>query len=106
MPDAAGIARGILAELGAVGNPRRAELMAAEYTTTKLVHLGCTMPDVRRVARAHARMQRPEPALGVDPGAAERFLAGHVAGLAARVQREVRTKLTTGTKNATRRRAT
>jgi 3-methyladenine DNA glycosylase AlkD len=70
MSDAMSIARGIVAELRAVGNPRRAERMAAEYMTTKLAHLGCTVPDVRRIARAHARALARDPAQAVEVGLA------------------------------------
>lgn len=36
--------------------------MAAEYMTSNLVHLGCTVPDVRKIAKGAAR------ALGSEPG--------------------------------------
>ena len=66
MPSAARIAREILDELLAVGLPKRATLMAAEYMPTKLVHLGCTVPDVRRIARSHTRELKADPARTVD----------------------------------------
>ncbi len=66
MTRAARTARGILDELGAVGIPRRAALVAAEYMTTNMVHLGCTVPDVRRIARLHARRLSADPAQAVD----------------------------------------
>jgi 3-methyladenine DNA glycosylase AlkD len=59
------IAREILDELRTVGIPKRADLMAAEYMTTNLVHLGCTVPDVRRIARSRARMLKADPAMAV-----------------------------------------
>jgi 3-methyladenine DNA glycosylase AlkD len=62
MSGAARIARDVLGELCAVGIPRRAERMAAEYMASNLVHLGCTVPDVRRIARTHARALRSDPA--------------------------------------------
>ena len=66
MPNATSIARDILDELRAVGIPKRADLMAAEYMTTNLVHLGCTVPDVRRIARSHAREWKGAPAQAVE----------------------------------------
>ena len=66
MTRAARIAREILDELRAVGIPKRAELVAAEYMTTNMVHLGCTVPDVRRIARSHARELKADPAEAVD----------------------------------------
>ena len=55
----------ILLELRACGIPARAELMAAEYMTSNLVHLGCTVPDVRRIAKDAARALGTEPAAHV-----------------------------------------
>lgn len=66
MATAKSTADAILRELRAVGNPRRAALMAAEYMTTNMAHLGCTVPGLRRVARAYAREMRRDPARAVD----------------------------------------
>ncbi len=66
MSSPARIAREILDELRAVGIPRRADLMAAEYMTTNLVHFGCTVPDVRRIARLHAKVLKVDPAKAID----------------------------------------
>jgi 3-methyladenine DNA glycosylase AlkD len=65
VPSPARVAREILDELRDAGIPRRAELMAAEYMTTNLVHLGCTVPDVRRVARRYARDLKADPTQAV-----------------------------------------
>lgn len=62
MRPATATARAIVEELRAVGNAGRAAFMAEEYATTNLKHLGCTVPDVRRIARSHARALRAEPA--------------------------------------------
>jgi 3-methyladenine DNA glycosylase AlkD len=58
-------ATGILDQLRAAGRPRRAELMAAEYMSSNLKHLGCTVPDVRRIAKAQARSIGGVPAAHV-----------------------------------------
>ena len=76
---AARIAREILDEIRAVGIPKRAELMAAEYMTTNMVHLGCTVPDVRRIARSHARKLRTDPAEAVAVALALVGLKNHDA---------------------------
>lgn len=51
----------ILLELRACGIPSRAEFVASEYMSSNLVHLGCTVPDVRRIAKGAARALRGEP---------------------------------------------
>lgn len=66
MDPAKSTAEAILRELRAVGSPRRAALMAAEYMTTNLAHLGCTVPEVRRIAKAHARGLRGDLARAID----------------------------------------
>ena len=71
MPSATRIAREVLEELRAVGIPTRAELMAAEYMASNLVHLGCTVPDVRRIARSYARALKDDPARAVDVARAD-----------------------------------
>jgi 3-methyladenine DNA glycosylase AlkD len=65
-PSAKSIAAQILSELRAIGIPKRAELMAADYMTTNMVHLGCTVPDVRRIAKEQARELKREPDLAID----------------------------------------
>lgn len=60
MPAPPSTADAILRQLRAIGIPRRAELMAAEYLSSNLVHLGCTVPDVRRIAKETARALRSQ----------------------------------------------
>ncbi len=79
MSRATQIAREILDELRAAGSPRRADLMAAEYMTTNMAHLGCTVPDVRRIARSHARELAADPAKAVGVAAALVALKNHDA---------------------------
>jgi 3-methyladenine DNA glycosylase AlkD len=83
VPGATAIARDILEELRAVGSAKRADLMAAEYMTTNLTHLGCTVPDVRRIAKSHARELKRDPARAIEVAHALVAKANHDGRLVA-----------------------
>ena len=60
------LAEVILDELRDAGRPVRAEAMAAEYGSANLVHLGCTVGDLRGIAKRHAKHLRTDPGRAVD----------------------------------------